>query len=54
MFSPDLLYVVLDGTSYGPKVIETSTSSIDLKSLEVDVPPLDEVFEKFFIFKEFL
>jgi hypothetical protein len=54
MFSPHLFDVVFDCASNWPEVIETSTSSIDLKSLEIDVSSFDKVFKKFFVFEEFL
>jgi len=54
MFSPDLFDIVFDGRPNWSKVVETSTSSVDLKSLEVYIPSFDEVFKKFFVFEEFL
>jgi hypothetical protein len=51
---PELFDIVLDGTTDGPKVIKTGTSSVDLKSLEKNVSSLNEIIQEFFVLGHFL
>lgn len=51
---PELFDVVLDGTTNRPEVIETGTSSVDFKSLEINVSSFDEVVQEFFVLGHFL
>jgi hypothetical protein len=46
MLPPQLLDIVPDGAADGAEVIESGTSSVDLKSLEEDVSSFDEILEQ--------
>jgi hypothetical protein len=45
VFPPELFDVVLDGASDGSKIIESGTSSIDLKSLEEDISAFEQIVQ---------
>jgi hypothetical protein len=49
MFSPYLFDAGFDGASDGSEVIETSTSSIDLETLEEHISAFDQIVEQFFV-----
>lgn len=49
VFSPQLLDVGLDGTANRSKVVQSRTSTIDLKSLEEDISALDQIIQQFFV-----
>lgn len=53
-FPPKLFNIVLDSTTNWPEVIKSSTTSVDIKSLEKDISSLDKIIKEFFVFGHFL
>lgn len=54
VLSPQGFYVVFYCASHWSEVVESCASSVDLKTLEKDVPPFDEIFQQLSVFDETL